>query len=549
MQVDEIRRHYIGRTEEEMEQDHNRKKEKKMKEKRNRFKFQWEASEDTARDADPLYDISTRKALMKKSVDPLLLSTKGSSSQNRALASETVYSKPLSEMSVRDWRIIREDFDIRVRGGRAPNPLRSFQETDPVLHPSLVTAITQTLGYTKPSPIQRQAIPIGLQRRDMIGIAETGSGKTAAFGIPMCHHILTLDDEILNSCGDNGPLAVVMAPTRELALQIEEEMQKLLSMQNVVKTLSIVGGQSIDDQAFHLRNGVHIVVGTPGRMEDVLNNSFLILNQCSYIVLDEADRMLDMGFEPQLNAVLEAMGGLMKSDDETQAYEQELKDLRENPTKVPKHRLTAMFSATMPAEVERLARTFLRHPAIISVGDQGSRKNQRIEQRVMYISAAQKDRELANMCASLRPNDKVIVFVNEKKSAEKVARTIEKNGKKTVVLHGGKAQDLREQSLAQFKEGGRILVATDVAGRGIDVADVTHVVNYDVPTKIDNYCHRIGRTGRAGKSGIAVSFLTDSDTEIMPALLKYLKDTKSYVPEKLSRNKVCGGDSDTHFMK
>jgi ATP-dependent RNA helicase DDX23/PRP28 len=153
------------------------------------------------------------------------------------------------------------------------------------------------------------------------------------------------------------------------------------------------------------------------------------------------------------------------------------------------------------------------------------------------------------MCASLRPNDKVIVFVNEKKSAEKVARTIEKNGKKTVVLHGGKAQDLREQSLAQFKEGGRILVATDVAGRGIDVADVTHVVNYDVPTKIDNYCHRIGRTGRAGKSGIAVSFLTDSDTEIMPALLKYLKDTKSYVPEKLSRNKVCGGDSDTHFMK
>jgi ATP-dependent RNA helicase DDX23/PRP28 len=128
-------------------------------------------------------------------------------------------------MSVRDWRIIREDFDIRVRGGRAPNPLRSFQETDPILHPSLVSAITQTLGYTKPSPIQRQAIPIGLQRRDMIGIAETGSGKTAAFGIPMCHHILTLDDEVLNSCGDNGPLAVVMAPTRELALQIEEEVR------------------------------------------------------------------------------------------------------------------------------------------------------------------------------------------------------------------------------------------------------------------------------------------------------------------------------------
>lgn len=427
----------------------------------------------------------------------------------------------------------------------------SFEETDPSIHPLLLEAIKQTLKYTKPSPIQRQAIPIGLQRRDMIGIAETGSGKTAAFGIPMCHHILALDQDILESVGDNGPLAIVMAPTRELALQIEEEMQKLLSHQELVKTLSIVGGQSVEDQAFKLRTGVHIVVGTPGRMQDVLESSYLVLNQCSYIVLDEADRMLDMGFEPQLTSVLEAMGGLMKSEDETQAYEQEMKDLRENPGRVPKHRLTAMFSATMPAEVERLARTFLRHPAVISVGDQASRKNQRIEQRVMYISAPQKDKELANMCRSLKRTDKVIVFVNEKKSAEKVARTIEKNGRSTVVLHGGKAQDQRELSLQQFKEGGKVLVATDVAGRGIDVADVTHVVNYDVPSKIDNYCHRIGRTGRAGKSGIAVSFLTDSDTDIMPDLLKYLRETKAYVPEKLAKNKAAGGmgDTDTFFMK
>ena len=542
MQVDEIRRHYVGRTEEEIQREQFEKREMIKRAKRTQFKFDWDNNEDTSRDADPLYDISSRKALVKRSRDPLLKPNKpGGGGRQADRSHHTVYTKPLHEMTTRDWRIIREDFDIRIRGGKAPNPLRSFEESSPSIHSDLIRAIKQTLRYTKPSPIQRQAIPIGLQRRDMIGIAETGSGKTAAFGIPMCHHILCLSPSILASVGDNGPLAIVMAPTRELALQIDEEMQKLLSHQSVVKSLAVVGGQSIEDQAFALREGVHIVVGTPGRMEDILDSSYLVLNQCSYIVLDEADRMLDMGFEPQLTAILEAMGGQMKSDDENKAYEQERMDLQKDPTQVPSHRLTAMFSATMPAEVERLARTFLRHPAVISIGDQASRKNQRIEQRVMYISDKQKDRELGNMCKSLTQTDKVIVFVNEKKTAEKVSRTIEKYGKRTVVLHGGKAQDLREQSLAKFKQGGLILVATDVAGRGIDVADITYVVNYDVPTKIDNYCHRIGRTGRAGKSGIAVSFLTDSDTDIMPALLKYLKETNSHVPEKLEKNKASGG--------
>ncbi|GMH75683.1 hypothetical protein TL16_g06842 [Triparma laevis f. inornata] len=319
----------------------------------------------------------------------------------------------------------------------------------------------------------------------------------------------------------------------------------------------------------------------------MLDSSYLVLNQCSYIILDEADRMLDMGFEPQMTAILEAMSGIMKSADEQEAYLQEMKDVEAGLTSdVPKFRLTAMFSATMPAEVERLARTFLRHPAIISVGDQGgSGKNKRIEQRTLFISKAQKEKELAGFTKSLTPNDKVMVFVNEKvrncadflrylyfaaqiiltrrrftpryarrssqKHAEHVSKCIEKAGRKTVVLHGGKAQALREESLALFKQGGYVLVATDVAGRGIDVDNVTHVVNYDLPTKIDNYCHRIGRTGRAGKSGIAYNFLTDSDTEIMPALLKYLKETGAFIPDKLEHSKHAkgGGDTDTFYMK
>ena len=207
-------------------------------------------------------------------------------------------------------------------------------------------------------------------------------------------------------------------------------------------------------------------------MQDVLDSSYLVLNQCTYIVLDEADRMLDMGFEPQITAILENMGGDLKDEDETTAYAQEEKDLAGamEAGKVPKHRLTAMFSATMPPEVERLAKTFLRHPAIISVGDQDSGKNKRIEQRVLWMSDGHKDRQLASLLSQHdKPNDKIIVFVNEKKTADKVGKTVERGGKSCVVLHGGKQQDQREASLAQFKGGGCVLVATDVAGRGIDV--------------------------------------------------------------------------------
>mmetsp|Transcript_41728 Transcript_41728/g.58715 ORF Transcript_41728/g.58715 Transcript_41728/m.58715 type:complete len:341 (+) Transcript_41728:3-1025(+) len=338
-----------------------------------------------------------------------------------------------------------------------------------------------------------------------------------------------------------------MAPTRELALQIDVEFQKLLSFAPEIISAGIVGGQSIQQQAQKLRKGVHVVVGTPGRLNDCLEMAYLVLNQCCYIVLDEADRMLDMGFAPQMQSILDAMGGLLKSENEEETYKQELEDLRFRSH--CKYRVTALFSATMPPEVERMASQYLRHPAVISIGDPDSRKNARIEQRLIFLSSPkQKEKALRDLLTrTWSPKDKIIVFVNEKKYADGIGKIVERIGRRSVVLHGGKSQEQREENLALFRRGGVVLVATDVAGRGLDIPNVTHVINYDLPTRsIDNYSHRIGRTGRAGLDGLATSFITEEDSGIMAALKQYLESTGNKVPERLARhpaaNSVGGGN-------
>jgi ATP-dependent RNA helicase DDX23/PRP28 len=210
-------------------------------------------------------------------------------------------------MTPRDWRILRENYGISVRGGQSPPPMRSFSESPasylPQLHPSLLDAIYNVFRFNDPSPIQRQAIPIGLQRRDLIGISETGSGKTVAFGVPLCQYLLHLPTEILQNVADQGPLAIVMAPTRELAIQIESAFSTLLSRQRIIQSTVVVGGQPIQQQAQAIRRGVHIIVGTPGRINDCIEMAYLVLNQCCYIVMDEADRMIDMGFAPQMESM------------------------------------------------------------------------------------------------------------------------------------------------------------------------------------------------------------------------------------------------------
>jgi ATP-dependent RNA helicase DDX23/PRP28 len=298
-----VRQTYLGKTAMEDEADiaEKRKKQRPRTNKKTTFKFRWEDTDDTFDASDPLYSSSV-SAVQVSRRQKQALSDKGD-----VATVQSCQTKPLDKMTARDWRIFRENYEITVKGGKSPPPMRSFRESPspdlPTLHPALLDAIENVLGFKEPTPIQRQSIPIGLQRRDLIGVAETGSGKTVAFGVPLCHYLLNLPKRVLDSVAEGGPLALVMAPTRELALQIDGELQKLLSRQQVVKTCGIVGGQPILQQATILRNGVHIVVGTPGRLNDMLAMSYMVLNNCSYIIMDEADRMVDMGFKPQMQSM------------------------------------------------------------------------------------------------------------------------------------------------------------------------------------------------------------------------------------------------------
>ena len=553
---DAIKEAYLGKSVEEKEQEQAQKRKKQRTTKKITFKFRWDDTDDTFQDSDPLYasmlpsnaSSTTRR---KKTSARIMGETEGTGASTTRV--DRLLTKPLDQMTTRDWRILRENYEIIVKGGRAPPPLRSFRESPdpslPPIHPSLLDAIENVLGFREPSPIQRQACTVGLQRRDLIGLAETGSGKTIAFGLPLCHYLLNLPPQVLQSVADDGPLALVMAPTRELALQIDVELTKLLSRQGRIQTCAIVGGQAIQQQAQAVRKGVHIIVGTPGRINDCIEMAYLVLNQCCYVVLDEADRMVDMGFLPQVESILDNMGGKMKSELEAEVYQQEKEDLQKGD--LASYRITAMFSATMPLEVERIAKRYLRHPAIVSIGDRESGKNTRIVQKLVWLaSPVQKEKALRDQITNPRfYNEKIIVFVNEKKHADQVGRIVERAGRQCVVLHGGKSQELREESLETFRRGGVVMVATDVAGRGLDIPDVAHVINYDLPTRsIESYTHRIGRTGRAGKEGLATSFITDEDEGIMAALKKALESTGSAVPDRLARHPAASSNTERNLI-
>ena len=440
--------------------------------------------------------------------------------------------KTLDDMTERDWRIFKEDFQIAVKGGRCPKPIRSWAESG--LPPQLLKAIAEA-GYEKPSGIQMQSIPIGLINRDMIGLAETGSGKTAAFVLPMLSYIMNYCPELTPEIAGEGPFALIMAPTRELVQQIETETKKF-SKHLGYKVFSIVGGVNIEEQAFSLRMGAHIIIASPGRLNDCIENRYMVLNQCNYIVLDEADRMIDLGFQPQIQCVLDAMPtSNLRPEDEDE--DEDVKQTQDAvPDAVPAdgtqlYRQTFLFSATMPPAVEKLAKKFCRQPAIIQIGETG-RVVDRIEQIVKVVSEGAKPRELEAVMRDLEPP--IIVFVNSRKNCDSVSKKVEEIGFNSIVLHGGKLQDQREIAINGFREGKfDVLVATNVAGRGIDIPDVQAVVNYDVPNNIQDYTHRIGRTGRAGKRGQAISLLTIEDTDIMYDLKQMLVSTNSIVPREL----------------
>ncbi|KAK1373392.1 DEAD-box ATP-dependent RNA helicase 21 [Heracleum sosnowskyi] len=430
--------------------------------------------------------------------------------------------KMVDEMSERDWRIFREDFNMSYKGSRIPRPMRSWSESK--LSKELLRAV-ERVGYKTPSPIQMAAIPLGLQQRDVIGVAETGSGKTAAFVLPMLNYITRLPP-ITEENEAEGPYAVVLAPTRELAQQIEDETVKFAHYMGI-RVVSIVGGQSIEEQGFKIRQGCEVVVATPGRLLDCLDRRYAVLNQCNYVVLDEADRMIDMGFEPQVVGVLDAMpSSNLKPENE----DEELDDKKI-------YRTTYMFSATMPPAVERLARKYLRNPVVVTIGTAG-KATDRITQNVIMVKESEKRYRLQKLLDEL--GDKTaIVFMNSVNSVKSLSKDLDKAGYRVTTLHGGKRQNERRENLDGFRARRcNVLVATNVAGRGIDIPDVGHVINYDMPVDIETYTHRIGRTGRAGKTGVATTFLTLHDTEVFYDLKQMLIQSNSHVPPELSRHEA-----------
>ncbi|PSR74177.1 hypothetical protein PHLCEN_2v10133 [Hermanssonia centrifuga] len=441
--------------------------------------------------------------------------------------------KSLDEMKERDWRIFREDFSIAARGGQIPHPLRSWSESG---IPEQILEVIEKIGYKDPSPIQRQAIPIGLQNRDIIGIAETGSGKTAAFVIPMLSFISKLPpftDDIRHL----GPYSLILAPTRELAQQIESEAKKFAGPLGFT-CVSIVGGRSVEEQQFNLRSGAEIIIATPGRLKDVIERHVIVLSQCRYVVMDEADRMVNLGFEADLTFILDKLpGDTMEGEDQSEQMDVD----GETMIKRGRTRVTTLFSATMPAPVERLAKKYLKRPAVITIGEAG-RAVDTVEQRVEFVTGDEKKKqrilEILNSGQFAAP---IIIFVNQKKTADMVAKELQRAGWSAATLHSGKTQEQREAALQSLRTGDSdLLVATDLAGRGIDVQDVSLVINYQMANTIESYVHRIGRTGRAGKQGVAMTFLTNDDEEVMYDLKQEIsKSPVSKVPVELAKHEAA----------
>lgn len=329
------------------------------------------------------------------------------------------------------------------------------------------------LGYEKPTPIQEQAIPTLLQGRDLLGCAQTGTGKTAAFALPLLQN-LTLKKV---RPGHRQALVLVLAPTRELALQIHESFQDYGRYLDI-KTAVIFGGVGQGPQVKDLYNGVDVLVATPGRLFDLLEQKHVYLDKVQAFVLDEADRMMDMGFIADIQRIIKIL---------------------------PKKRHNLFFSATMPNDIAKLANAILQEPEKVEVTPAATTA-EKIEQWLMYVDKTKK-RDLLKFLLQDKAYKRVIVFTRTKHGANKVAEVLQKNHITSEAIHGNKSQSARQRALENFRAGRcRVLIATDIAARGIDVDGITHVINFEIPNIAENYVHRIGRTARAGTEGVAISF-------------------------------------------
>ncbi|KAJ04758.1 DEAD/DEAH box helicase [Sulfitobacter mediterraneus] len=354
------------------------------------------------------------------------------------------------------------------------------------LPPKLVERLNE-MGLKDPTPIQKQAIPHALNGRDVMGLAQTGTGKTAAFGVPLVAQML----EMAQRPSPKSVRGLVLAPTRELAQQIMQNLKGFCE-RTPLKVQMVVGGQSINPQISRLAKGVDLLVATPGRLLDLMDRRAVRLEETTFLVLDEADQMLDMGF---------------------------IHDLRKISSVIPKERQTMLFSATMPKLMNEIANSYLRSPIRIEVSPPGKAAD-KVTQEVHFIAKAEKTNLLIELLAKHR-GERALVFGRTKHGSEKLMKTLVKAGFDAASIHGNKSQGQRDRAIAGFKSGDvTILVATDVAARGLDIPDVKHVYNYDLPNVPDNYVHRIGRTARAGKDGAAVAFCAPDEMGELKAIQK-----------------------------
>ncbi|XP_034940134.1 probable ATP-dependent RNA helicase DDX17 isoform X2 [Chelonus insularis] len=411
---------------------------------------------------------------------------------------------PSNAVLNRDPRIIeqyRSEKEITLRGKNIPNPVFSFEEAG---FPDYVMKEIKRQGFKDPTSIQAQGWPIALSGRDMVGIASTGSGKTLSYILPAIVHINSQP----KLCRKDGPIALVLAPTRELAQQIQQVADEFGHTSGIRNTC-LYGGAPKGAQARDLDIGVEIVIATPGRLLDFLESGRTNLKRCTYLVLDEADRMLDMGFEPQIRKIIE---------------------------QIRPDRQTLMWSATWPKEVKNLAEDFLKDYTQINVGSLQLSANHNILQIIDVCQDYEKETKLSTLLKEImaEKENKTIVFIETKRRVDEITRKMKRDGWPAVCIHGDKTQQERDWVLQDFRSGkAPILVATDVAARGLDVEDVKFVINFDYPSCSEDYVHRIGRTGRRQKTGTAYTFFTPSNSNKANDLIQVLKEANQVINPKL----------------
>ena len=355
----------------------------------------------------------------------------------------------------------------------------------------------QFANFKTPTPIQSQSIPVSLTGRDILGTAQTGTGKTLAFTIPMINKLIK----------DKQAMALIVCPTRELATQVMQTILKLNVREIGIGNALLIGGESMQKQLKKLKNRARIIVGTPGRINDHLKRKSLNLSKVNYLVLDETDRMLDMGFTPQIELILEF---------------------------IPKEHQTLLFSATLPNNILRISQKYLNNPERISVGSL-SAPIEKIKQETFEVSQDKKYHELINQL--VERNGSILVFVKTKHGADKIVKRLKYDGHKADAIHGNLRQSKRDRVITGFRNGNtRILIATDVAARGLDIPLIQHVINYDLPQVPEDYIHRIGRTGRAGKEGSALTFLTPSDRSMWNSISKLIDPNFKPLQNSQKRN-------------